>query len=163
MTETTLFETSIADALKAIEMATDLTASQQTHWPCSLRQISAYANRPTENVPARWSAIKNAVHALHAARVGANPKTLANHKSNARASLLWFGKEKNVAIWGTPLTAPWALLSGLIPDGNRRGFNQRVIQAGDFCDIQRRKYSYPLQLHVEDACSGGEPACFRKI
>ena len=120
MTEITLLEPSIADAIKAIETAADLTARQRSQWCCSLRQTCVYLNRPPEVVPGRWSAIKNAVHDLHAARVGANPKTVANHKSNARASLLWFGKEKNVAIWGTPLTAPWALLSGLIPDRNRR-------------------------------------------
>jgi integrase len=120
MTQTILLEPSIADAIKAIQTAADLPASRRSQWCCSLRQTCAYLNRPPEAVPGRWSAIKNAVHDLHAARVGANPKTLANHKSNARVALLWFGKEKNVAIWGTPLTAPWALLSGLIPDGNHR-------------------------------------------
>ena len=120
MKDTTLLEPSIADAIRAIGTAADLPARQRSQWCCSLRQTCVYLNRPPEAVPGRWSAIKNAVHNLHAARVGANPKTLANHKSNARAALLWFGKEKNVAIWGAPLTAPWALLSGLIPDRNRR-------------------------------------------
>jgi hypothetical protein len=39
MTETTLLEPSIADVLKAIETATDLTETQRTHWSCSSRQI----------------------------------------------------------------------------------------------------------------------------
>jgi hypothetical protein len=95
MTEMTLLEPSIADALKAIETATDLPASKRTHWSCSLRQICVYLNRPPEIVPARWSGIKNAIYELHAARVGANAKTLANHKSNVRAALLWFAEEKN--------------------------------------------------------------------
>ena len=120
MTEMSMLEPTIADAIKAIETAADLPAKQRTHWACSLRQICSYLNRPPETVPGRWSAIKGAVYALHAARVSANAKTLANHKSNARAAMLWFGKEKNVAIRGTPLTAPWALLSGLIADRNYR-------------------------------------------
>ena len=83
MTETTLLEPSISDAIKATERATDLTASTRMHWRCSLRQICAYLNRPPETVPARWTAICIEVQNLHHARVGATPKTLANHKSNA--------------------------------------------------------------------------------
>jgi len=75
MTETTLLEPSIADALKAIETAAELTATRRSQWCCSLRQTCAYLNRQSELTPARWSAIKNAVHDLHAARVGANPKS----------------------------------------------------------------------------------------
>jgi hypothetical protein len=84
MTETTLLEPSIADALKEIETATGLPASKRRHLSCSLRQICVYLNRPPDIVPARWSGIKDAVHDLHAARVGANAKTLANHKANCR-------------------------------------------------------------------------------
>jgi integrase len=120
MTKTTILEASIADALKAIETAAELPATRRSQWCCSLRQTCAYLNRQSELVPARWSAIKDAVRQLHAARVGANPKTLANHKSNARTAIQWFEKEKDVPKWGTPLTAPWALLSRLIPDRNHR-------------------------------------------
>ena len=52
MTEKTLLEPSIADALKAIETAADLPASKKTHWSCSLRQICTYLNRPPEIIPA---------------------------------------------------------------------------------------------------------------
>jgi len=120
MTETTLLEPSIADALKAIETATELPASKKTHWACSVRQICTYLNRPPEIIPARWSGIKNAVYELHAARIGANPKTLANHKSNVRAALLWFAEEKNLPISGAPLMPAWAALMGKIADPNRR-------------------------------------------
>ena len=120
MTETVLLEPSIADALKAIEAALDLPASKRTHLAGSLRQTCAYLNRPPENVPARWSAIKNSVYALHAARVGANPKTLANHKSNVRAALLWFAQEKNLPRAGAPRTPVWAALIGKIADEYRR-------------------------------------------
>ena len=45
MTETTILEPSIADALKAIETAAELTATQRSQWCCSLRQTCAYLNR----------------------------------------------------------------------------------------------------------------------
>jgi hypothetical protein len=37
MTKTILLEPSVADALQAIETAAELSASQRTHWSCSLR------------------------------------------------------------------------------------------------------------------------------
>jgi hypothetical protein len=134
MSETTLLEPSIADALKAIEMAADLPASRKTHWCCSLRQICAYLNRPLEIVPARWSGIKNAVYELHAARVGANAKTLANHKSNVRAALLWFAEEKNLPKAGTPLMPAWAALMGKVADLNRR---KRLSGLARYCSAAK--------------------------
>ena len=120
MSETTLLEPSVADALKVIEATTELAASKRTHWSCSLRQICTYLNRPIETVPARWNAINNAVHNLHAARVGANSKTLANHKANARAALVWFVGEKKLPKSGAPLMSVWAELVAKIGDRNLR-------------------------------------------
>ena len=134
MTETTLLEPSIADVLKAIEAATDLPASKRTHWSCSLRQICTYLNRPPEIVPARWSGIKNAVYELHAARVGANAKTLANHKSNVRAALLWFAQEKNLPKAGAPLMPAWAALMGKVADLNRR---KRLSGLARYCSAAK--------------------------
>ena len=56
-----------------------------------------------EIIPARWTAARFAIGRLHHARVGSNSKTLANHKSNVRAALLWFGNEKNMPSRGMPL------------------------------------------------------------
>ena len=47
---------------------------------------------------------------LHHARVGVTAKTLANHKSNLRAALRWFGKEEGVPQHGVRLSAEWARL-----------------------------------------------------
>ena len=47
-------------------------------------------------IPARWNAVQISVAQLHHARVGVTAKTLANHKSNVRAALRWFGKEHDV-------------------------------------------------------------------
>ena len=119
ISEITLLEPSIADAIKAIEAATDLPAGKRVHWACSLRQTCVYLNKPPETVPARWKAICIAVHALHHARVGATPKTLANHKSNARAALLWFANAENFSKVGIPLLPAWAALSAKIKDRHR--------------------------------------------
>jgi hypothetical protein len=65
MTETKLLETSMADVLKAIEAATDLSPSQKTHWSCSVRQICIGIGRPPESIAGRWSAVNAAIQRLH--------------------------------------------------------------------------------------------------
>ena len=95
MPEIKLLEPSIADVLAAIVTASDLTDSKKTHWSCSLRQICLWIGRPPESIAGRWSGVNSAIQQLHHARIGCNPKTLANHKANARAALLWFAEFKN--------------------------------------------------------------------
>ena len=104
MTQIALIEPSFADAMRAIETADDVPARTRTHWCCSLRQISQAMDKPPELIPARWTAIGSAIARLHHARVGSTPKTLANHKANGRAALLWFAGEKNVPKLGALLT-----------------------------------------------------------
>jgi hypothetical protein len=91
MNDVLLLEQSFADAAKAIEGAVDLPAQTRTQWLCSLRQIANALDKPMEVIPARWTAARFPVDRLHHAVVGLNPKTLANHKANARAALRWFG------------------------------------------------------------------------
>ena len=59
-------------------------------------------------IPARWNAVQISVGQLHHARVGVTAKTLANHKSNVRAALRWFGKEHGVPQQGARLSPEWA-------------------------------------------------------
>ena len=120
MTETSLLEPSFADVVVATEQATDLSPSTCTQWQCSLRQIATAMDRPLEAVPARWTATRHAIGRLHHARVGSNPKTLANHKSNVRAALLWFAGEKNVPKRGMPFTAEWHVLRERLSDRRAR-------------------------------------------
>lgn len=120
MTEIKLLEFSIADVLKAIEADPDLTASQKIHWPCSLRQICVGIGRPPASVPGRWSGLNSAIHQLHHARVGCNPKTLSNHKANARAALIWFDGTKTVPKHGIALLPAWASLRAKIPEEHQR-------------------------------------------
>jgi hypothetical protein len=118
MTETVLHEPSFADAAAAIEIANDLALKTRSHWLCSLRQIAKMMDKPMAAIPARWTSARFAIDRLHHARVGANSKTLANHKSNVRTALLWFGKEQNVPSRGAPLTSDWDMLRKRLP--NRR-------------------------------------------
>jgi integrase len=136
MNEITLIEPSIADAMKAIETAETLPAPRRMHWLCSLRQIAKALNKPPETIPARWSAIKNAVHGLHPAQVATNPKTLANHKSNARAALLWFAGEKGLPKRGVPLSAGWASLRGQISELHLR---ERLSGLMHYCSAKGMK------------------------
>jgi hypothetical protein len=91
------------ELITAIERANDLPEQRRLHWVCSLRQIAKWLNRPPAVIPARWQAVRISVAQLHHARVGVTPKTLANHKSNTRAALRWFGKEYDVPQHGVRL------------------------------------------------------------
>jgi integrase len=120
MTKTALLEPSFADAALALEGATDLPDRTRSHWLCSLRQIANAMDKPMDMIPARWTAARFPVWRLHHASVGMNAKTLANHKSNVRAALLWFGDEKNVPCRGMPLTPEWQQLRQQLPDQRAR-------------------------------------------
>src|SRR5262249_42322093 len=63
--------------------------------------------RPATVIPARWTAVQLSVGQLHHARVGVTAKTLANHRSNTRAALRWFGKEHDVPQRGARLLPEW--------------------------------------------------------
>ena len=105
-----LQEPTFLDAIRLIEAADELTAASRVHWICSMRQIAKGLDRPLEVIPARYSAIKNLLRQLHHVPLGLTAKTLANHKSNAKAALLWLHKERSVARHGTPLSSDWACL-----------------------------------------------------
>lgn len=105
---TTPPEPSFSDLITAIEQANGLPEQRRLHWICSLRQIAKSLNRPPAVIPARWQAVRISVAQLHHARAGVTPKTLANHKSNTRAALRWFGKGSDVPQRGVRLTPDWA-------------------------------------------------------
>ena len=104
---TTLLEPSFADLIAAIEQAPELSEQRRRHWVCSLRQIAKWLDRPATVIPARWPAVRISVAHLHHARVGVTAKTLANHKSNVRAALRWFGNEHDVPQQGARLSPEW--------------------------------------------------------
>jgi hypothetical protein len=121
MTDTTsLLEPCFVDALAAVEGATDLPEQTRRHWACSLRQVAKWLDRPAAVIPARWTAVRLPVSQLHHARIGVTAKTLANHRSNTRAALRWFGKEHDVPVRGVPLSLDWSKLRDQITDRGQR-------------------------------------------
>jgi len=116
MNTVTLHEPSFANALGAIESDSSLPESKRRHWGCSLRQIAKALNKPLETIPARWTAVRFPIDRLHHARVGMTFKTLANHKSNVRASLRWVAGERDVPARGAPLSAGWKVLHEGLPN-----------------------------------------------
>lgn len=120
MSEISLLEPSFADAIAAIEQANELTPSRRVHLICSLRQIAKALNRPLESIAARWVAVAHQVNRLHHAGSGVEWKTLANHKSNAKAALLWFRKDHALPLRGAPLRPEWQQLRVQLVDRSRR-------------------------------------------
>ena len=119
MPENALLELSFAEAIAAIEKAEDLSPSKRTHWCCSLRIIAKALDRPLENIAARWGAVALQVNQLHHANSGVEWKTLANHKSNAKAALFWFRGEQGLPRRGTPLKPEWKKLRRTLKDRSR--------------------------------------------
>ncbi|MDO9563391.1 MAG: tyrosine-type recombinase/integrase [Bradyrhizobium sp.] len=100
-------EPSFADAILAISAATDLSEETRRHWRSSLTGIARAFDQPLELIPARYSAIRARMAALHHVPLDWVAKTLANHKSNAKAALIWFAKEKDVLSHGVALSPAW--------------------------------------------------------
>jgi hypothetical protein len=102
---TSLLEPSFVELIAAIEQAPELSQQIRRHWICSARQVARWLDRPARVIPARWISVRMSVAQLHHARVGVTAKTVANHKSNVRAALRWFGKEHDVPRRGMPSAA----------------------------------------------------------
>jgi hypothetical protein len=111
-----LHELSFEEAVAAITGDPDLPADVKNHWPCSLRRLAAFLDRPMALVPARWSAVRIPASRLKATRLGVTQKTLANHLSNVRAALAWMHKEKRVLARGVRLSPEWEVLLDKCPD-----------------------------------------------
>jgi integrase len=130
---TALLEPSFADLVSAIEQATELSEQLRRHWVCSLRQIAKWLERPAETILARWNLVRTSMGQLHHARVGVTAKTLANHKSNVRAALRWFGKEQGVPQQGARLSTEWAGFRDRLDDRAR----ERLYSFIRYCSARR--------------------------
>jgi len=121
MTQThVLIETSFAEAMAMIAAAEELPEQKRRHWTTSLRQIAKFLDRPPEMMPARYSAVRADLGLLHHAPVGVTPKTLQNHKSNAKSALLWLAREKGIPEYGAALAPAWEQIRTGIRDGVAR-------------------------------------------
>ena len=126
----TALEPTFADAIMAITAATDLSEQTRRHWCSSLTGIAKAFDQPLELIPARYSAVRARMAALHHVPLDWVPKTLANHKSNAKAALIWFAKEKDVLPHGVPLSPAWDRLRVQLTDPSTR---YRLMPLMRFC------------------------------
>jgi hypothetical protein len=126
---TNLVEPSFGDLVVAVEEATDLSEQRRRHWVCSVRQLAKWLNRPTAVIPARWHAVRSPVSELHHARLGVTAKTLANHRSNTRAALRWFGNEHDVPQRGVRLTPEWVRFCNAL----QKRIRQRLYSLVRYC------------------------------
>jgi integrase len=123
-------EPSFADAITAIAAAPDLSEETRRHWRSSLTGIARAFDQPPDLIPARYSAIRARMAALHHAQLDWVPKTLANHKSNAKAALIWFAREKDVLPHGVALSPAWDRLREQLSDPSTR---YRLMPLMRFC------------------------------
>jgi hypothetical protein len=116
----TSLEPTFADAIAAISATADLSEEKRRHWRSSLAGISKAFDQPLAVIPARYSAVRARMAALHHVRLDWTPKTLANHKANAKAALLWFAKERDIQPHGVPLSPAWDRLRAALVDPSTR-------------------------------------------
>src|SRR5262249_21361752 len=101
----------------------------------AVSQSSSRRNQfPRNKGSARWTAARFPVGRLHHSRLGMNPKTLANHKSNVRAALLWFGNEQGVPSRGMPLIPDWRGLHQQLTDRRARSLLSSLMR---YCSARR--------------------------
>ena len=118
---------------RGVEQAKELPASKRTHWCCSLRIIAKALDRPPESIAARCGAVALKVNQLHHANSAVEWKTLANHKSNAKAALFWFRDEQGLPRRGTPLKPEWQQLRRRLKDLSRQGKLSGLIR---YCSLK---------------------------
>ena len=114
-----IIEPSFAVAAAAIT-ASELPSPVRQQWCSGLRCLARHLDQPMETIPARFSAVRARMLALNPAQVGCSPKTLANTKSNAKAALLWFRKERGLPADGVELTPAWKALFQHLADRSTR-------------------------------------------
>ena len=126
----TSLEPTFADAMMVIAAAADLPKQTRRHWCSSLAGIAKAFDQPPELIPARYSAVRARLAALHHVPLDWVAKTLANHKSNTKAALIWFAKEKDVLPNGVPLSPAWDRLRIQLTDPSTR---YRLMPLMRFC------------------------------
>ena len=128
--EHTAMEPTFVDAITAISAATDLPEQTRRHWCSSLVGIAKAFDQPIELIPARYSAVRARMAALHHVPLDWVPKTLANHRSNTKSALIWFAKEKDVVPHGVSLSPVWDRLRTQLADPSTR---YRLMPLMRFC------------------------------
>ena len=129
-TDPALLEPTFKDAIEATAATTDLPEHRGRHWRTSLSAVAKAFDQPPETIPARYTAVRARLSALHHVPMNWTPKTLANHKANTKAALLWFAKEKGVLPHGISLSPAWDRLRIQLTDPSTR---YRLMPLMRFC------------------------------
>jgi Phage integrase family len=111
-----LIEPSFQDAIQMIAASEELPEQAKRHWMTSLRQFAKAMDRPLEIIPARYSAVRNDLAKWHHVPAGLTAKTVMNHRSNVKGTLLWLAREKGIPEHGAQLTAAWEELRAKVKD-----------------------------------------------
>jgi hypothetical protein len=125
-----ILDPTFADLIMAITAATDLSEQIRRHWRTSIIGMGKAFDQPLELIPARYKAVRARMAALHHVPMDWTAKTLANHKSNTKAALLWFAKEKDILPNGVALSPAWDRLRAQVSDPSTR---YRLIPFMRFC------------------------------
>jgi hypothetical protein len=88
-------EPSFADLVEALG-----DSCERRTWRGSIIWIAEAFDQPPVLIPARYSAVRGRMAALHHVPLNCSAKTLANHRSNAKAALLWFAKDRGLPQHG---------------------------------------------------------------
>ena len=112
-----LIEPSFQDAIQMIAASEELPEQAKRHWTTSLRQFAKAMDRPLEIIPARYSAVRNDLAKWHHVPAGLTAKTVMNHRSNVKGTLLWLAREKGIPEHGAQLTAAWEELRAKVRAG----------------------------------------------
>ena len=161
-----LIETSFADAIAIIGAAEELPEQKRRHWPSSMRQIAKALDKPMEVVPARYSAVRADLQALHHVPAGLTIKTLQNHKSNTKSALLWLAQEKGVPEHGAPLTAAWEELRVQVKDGverSRLSSFMRFCSANNIPPVDVNEAVVDRFVSYRSRCSKPADKAFRRL
>jgi hypothetical protein len=132
--QATEIEPTFADAITTIFSTSQLPFQTRRQWCSALRGIARCFDQPIETIPARYSAVRTRMAALHHVPVDWATKTLANTKSAAKAALLWFRKEQHLPAHGIPLSPGWSRLYSQLSDRSTR---YRLAPLMRFCSASR--------------------------
>lgn len=127
-------ELAFAELLEALAASGGLSDEQRSNWRSSISWIARAFDQPAILIPARYSAVRARMAALHHVPLNCAAKTLANHRSHARSALLWFAKEKGIPQHGIAVSPEWDRLLGQISDPSTR---YRLTPLMRFCSGAR--------------------------
>jgi integrase len=128
--ENATLELTFADLVEALATSGGLSGAQRRTWRGSIIWIAEAFDQPPLLIPARYSAVRGRMAALHHVPLYCSAKTLANHRCNAKAALLWFAKDRGLPQHGVAISPAWNRLLSQLSDPSTR---YRVTPLMRFC------------------------------